>query len=645
MFGFGVARVLLLASASAVEGGAWPRAAALARRCEGRGTEDPGEASVIVALGAPEGWPLLVDEPAPGALAWVWLPSLAEAEVYRAALERLPHARFCHGVEGLERLEELLGELGVEGAAEGSWGAVGALRAEYLAHLEQELGLLRRASAALGPPRMQVWSRFLLGVVASASAYELEGLARAASEALEVMLEQRQRPEAAREVVALVGAALGEAKARAAQAAPWGLEALEEEGRALWLTLRPGQAQEARAALGEARLSVVCLERPEALLDALELTQPDALVIDQALGAFDGLDLVGQVRAVARYESLPVVALLAEGGAAAQERALLAQVDRWLSPPWSPREVAGALWQLLRRLEVWRRLGGREPGTGLYTKEALKDRLHVELVRAQRSGQSLALMMIRVEAEAGEREDPRQLMGLLAQIAQQTFRRSDLLARQDAQTLVAALPECDARVVLALGRRLGMAAPQGVRLHIAASLGDGAVSPRMLLADAEARLRAAIGGRQAAAVGHCARPDFAPEGRRDGAPRVLLVDTEEALLNLLGFFCRREGFTTAEARDGAAALRLVEEAAARGEAPDAVLLEVHLPGLDGFQVLEALHQRHGARMAVLLMSVQHGGERVARAFQLGASDFVSKPFQVPEVMARLRNALVRAGAL
>jgi DNA-binding response OmpR family regulator len=95
----------------------------------------------------------------------------------------------------------------------------------------------------------------------------------------------------------------------------------------------------------------------------------------------------------------------------------------------------------------------------------------------------------------------------------------------------------------------------------------------------------------------------------------------------------------------AAALQAVEEAAARGEAPDAVLLEVHLPGLDGFQVLEALHQRHGARMAVLLMSVQHGGERVARAFQLGASDFVSKPFQVPEVMARLRDALVRAGAL
>ena len=148
-------------------------------------------------------------------------------------------------------------------------------------------------------------------------------------------------------------------------------------------------------------------------------------------------------------------------------------------------------------------------------------------------------------------------------------------------------------------------------------------------------------------MGHCVRPRGASAGQAAEAsrPRVLLVDTDEAILQLLRFFCAREGFEVLEAQDGQAALEVMDRASAGEALPDAVGLEAHLPGLDGFQVLEAIQERFGARVSVLMMSVQHSGERAARAFRLGAVDFVGKPFSVPEVIARIRNALVRAGAL
>lgn len=648
MFAFGQAQVLMLVDREVVQDASWPRVADLVERCRPRLTEDPSAATVIIALGDPENWPLLVDAVPPGALAWVWFRALAEPELYQAALEQLPEARFCHGADGLERLEGLLVEVGAleEGALPESDFFV-QLRAEYLENLERELKMLRRAALTLGPPRLQTWSRFLLGVVASAGAYEFPLISEAASEAVDVLLTQRRRPEGMRQALDLIQKALRQDKdhfTRVRQERLPALIELEGDHRVLWLSTQDALVQETRQVLAATGLELQQLPDPSSLLDTLDLVQPAALLIDQNLGHFDGLDVVAQLRALVRFEALPILALLGQSSEEARLRAIQGHVDRWLTYPFQARDISMSLLQMLRRQEVMQRLGGREALSGLYTREALKDRLRAELLRAQRSGQTLALMLIRIHTGDEERENPRHLFGLLTEIAQHTFRRSDVLARHDPHTLAAGLPECDARVVLALGKRLTLAAPEGVSLHIAASLGDGSTSPNMLLADAEARLRAAMAGKPAAAVGHCVRSRTA-EAPRASMPRVMLVDTDEAILNLLRFFCAREGFQVNEARDGNSALEIIDADAAQGLTPDVVILEAHLPGMDGFQVLEALQERYGARVAVILMSVQHSGERVSRAFQLGAVDFIGKPFNVPEVVARVRNALVRAGAM
>jgi two-component system phosphate regulon response regulator PhoB len=145
-------------------------------------------------------------------------------------------------------------------------------------------------------------------------------------------------------------------------------------------------------------------------------------------------------------------------------------------------------------------------------------------------------------------------------------------------------------------------------------------------------------------VGRCAaRPE--EETTRGHAPRILLVDNDEAILTLLTFFCEREGFVVEIARDGLAAIEALETAARTNTAPDLVIMEAYLPGVDGFSVLRKIQADFGARVSVMMLTIQRNEERIAKAFNLGAADFVAKPFSVPEVIARIKNILLRSGAL
>lgn len=116
--------------------------------------------------------------------------------------------------------------------------------------------------------------------------------------------------------------------------------------------------------------------------------------------------------------------------------------------------------------------------------------------------------------------------------------------------------------------------------------------------------------------------------------RVLLVDDDAELLALLEEFLRGEGFEVVTAGDGEAGLK-----AARERAPDLVVLDVMLPRLGGFDVLRRL--REASAMPVLMLSAR--GEPVDRivGLELGADDYLAKPFNPRELAARIRAVLRR----
>jgi two-component system OmpR family response regulator len=118
--------------------------------------------------------------------------------------------------------------------------------------------------------------------------------------------------------------------------------------------------------------------------------------------------------------------------------------------------------------------------------------------------------------------------------------------------------------------------------------------------------------------------------------RVLVVDDEAAIADLVATALRYEGFETATAGDGRAALEAVESFR-----PDLVVLDVMLPDLDGFEVQRRLADR-GVRVPVLFLTARDATEDKVRGLTVGGDDYVTKPFSLEELVARIRAVLRRA---
>ncbi|MFZ2489103.1 MAG: response regulator transcription factor [Anaerolineae bacterium] len=118
--------------------------------------------------------------------------------------------------------------------------------------------------------------------------------------------------------------------------------------------------------------------------------------------------------------------------------------------------------------------------------------------------------------------------------------------------------------------------------------------------------------------------------------KALIVDDDRVLADVLAFTLRREGFEIVLAHDGDAALRHFAE-----DAPDLVVLDVNLPRLDGFQVCRTLRQ-HSAT-PIILLTVRGDEDDIVHGLQLGADDYLTKPFSPRQLVARVQAVLRRSG--
>ncbi|MFD9432989.1 response regulator transcription factor [Streptomyces sp. NPDC060002] len=127
-------------------------------------------------------------------------------------------------------------------------------------------------------------------------------------------------------------------------------------------------------------------------------------------------------------------------------------------------------------------------------------------------------------------------------------------------------------------------------------------------------------------------------GTRSGRVRVLIVDDEPALTEVLSVAVTEAGWRPYPAADGQSALRI-----ARGCAPHAVVLDGMLPDLDGIQVLRRLRYEN-PELPVLMLTARDALEFRIDGLENGADDYVTKPFSLEEVVLRLRGLLRRSGA-
>lgn len=122
------------------------------------------------------------------------------------------------------------------------------------------------------------------------------------------------------------------------------------------------------------------------------------------------------------------------------------------------------------------------------------------------------------------------------------------------------------------------------------------------------------------------------------AKKVLVVDDERVLVETIGYNLRREGYTVVAAYDGEEALQL-----ARREGPDIVLLDLMLPKLDGFEVCRALRREMTA--PILMLSAREDEIDKVLGLELGADDYLTKPFSMRELVARVKAMFRRSEML
>jgi len=118
--------------------------------------------------------------------------------------------------------------------------------------------------------------------------------------------------------------------------------------------------------------------------------------------------------------------------------------------------------------------------------------------------------------------------------------------------------------------------------------------------------------------------------------RVLVVDDDETIRRTLRINLRARGYEVEEVASGRDALSTLEDAP-----PDLVILDLGLPDVDGVEVLRRL--RRTSRVPVVVLSARHQSDDKVEALDEGADDYVTKPFGMDELMARVRSALRRGG--
>jgi two-component system, OmpR family, phosphate regulon response regulator PhoB len=133
-------------------------------------------------------------------------------------------------------------------------------------------------------------------------------------------------------------------------------------------------------------------------------------------------------------------------------------------------------------------------------------------------------------------------------------------------------------------------------------------------------------------------PDSIPGGAR---PTILVVEDEVPLLTLLRYNLEKQGFRVEEATDGEEALTRVAE-----NRPDLVLLDWMLPALSGLEVCRQLRRRPVTRdLPIIMVTARTEQQDAVRALDIGADDYISKPFTMDELLARIRALLRRSGSI
>ncbi|HEX2077840.1 MAG TPA: response regulator, partial [Longimicrobium sp.] len=395
------------------------------------------------------------------------------------------------------------------------------------------------------------------------------------------------------------------------------------------------------------------LAEPERLWEALEASQPDAVLLDVDMPRVNGLELCRVLRNDPRWKSVPVVFLTSRTDPTTVQEVFAAGADDFVGKPFVGPELGARIQNRLDRVRLQRAQAETDPLTGVPNRRGSEEVLDRFLHLAEGQGEPFALAVVDLDCFKGVNDRCGHAVGdevlvRVARLLQKRFRAADVVARWGGEEFVVGMYGMDAADgVQRLAEALEVlreerftppgAEPFGVTFSAGvAEFGTHGRDLQSLYRAADAAMYAA----KQAGRDRVLPAGWTPEqGEGPRAVDVLVVEDDPAIARLLQHAMETRGLRNEWVSSGDRAARLLT-----GPAPElrarVVLLDVDLPGLDGLGVLRLLaRERLLERTRVIMLTVRTHEAEVVRALEMGAFDHVSKPFSVPVLLQRIRRAL------
>jgi diguanylate cyclase (GGDEF)-like protein len=386
--------------------------------------------------------------------------------------------------------------------------------------------------------------------------------------------------------------------------------------------------------------------------EEIEVLRPDVILLGMNARHHSGLELCRVLRADDRWVSLPVIVLGEAPDPAAMHLAFLAGADDFVPKPLVARDIVTRVANRLERHRGVQEAAGTDPLTGVATRRRSEEALNSLLRLAIRYRQPFSIAAINVDGLREVNESIGIAAGdavlrRLGRLLRNSFRSEDVVGRWGGDQFIFGgfgLEKDDCvRRLRRISERLGRDPFRGGDIEINVGFSAGVAT---LFSD----------GIDLSSLQHAAEDTLAhaksvgrswilPSGwsadRTDSTEVVdiVLVEGDTALAGMLTHTLEQAGWSTRWFRDAAEAMGQL-----CGSKPllraGAILLEVELPGRDGFSVLRAL-SRDGvlARSRVIMLTARANETEVLKAFDLGAMDHVAKPFSVQVLLRRIRRAI------
>ncbi len=410
----------------------------------------------------------------------------------------------------------------------------------------------------------------------------------------------------------------------------------------------PQTAELVRAATSD---PLVCVCSARSAAEAREfLSERDhaLIILNVVLPDADGRNILSELRQEPETAAVPIFVVFGFWGPQPRDECLRLGANEVIEKPLEPDQLSRKISRALAGLKANARDPRSDPVTGLPNRVALAEAYDREAARAKRADRELTIALLDVDRLSGINEAHGRAVGDLVlkhvgSTLTAALRGTDVVSRweedeyvilfpnTDLPTAVRALTKCRAAIAssplaVAGGATVGVSFTAGITTVVAdAPLNEAVARADGMLLRAKTEAPSRI----------FSSDDDAPATKAT----LLVAEDDRVAAALVRHRLERAGFDVVHRDNGAEAL-----AVALGSYVSLFVLDIRMPGMDGIELLKRLREsRQYADTPILMLTSMGREEDIVRAFKLGASDYLTKPFSPVELLARVQRLLRRGG--